>query len=221
MCFSLLQNGPHPHPYPYPHPWRVSLMLEPGEITRLLQAADLGEVQAANQLYGLVQDQMRAIAANLLARKGGAGLDMSPTMLVNDAFLKLVGQDATVWQPGGRGKFFAYASRKMHDLLIDAKRAQGAQKHGGDRQRVEQGEEHLQDRQVDDLAGLLDLKVALDRFDQFAREDGILFRLRFFLRCTFEEMAEIMELSPTEAKRRFARARMWLQSELNDYALEA
>lgn len=194
-------------------------MSEPGEITHLLQRADAGDVQAANDLYRLVQDDLRAIAARVLARKGVAGVDMCATMLVNDVFLKLVGQNKTEWNAGDRAKFFAYASKKMHELLIDAARTHKAKKRGGDVRHVDGVEEQAARSGIADLQALLDLKAALERFDKFAFEDALIFRLRHFLGCDFEEIGDVLSIKPKRAKDCFYNARLWLQSELKDLAV--
>ena len=74
---------------------------------------------------------------------------------------------------------------------------------------------------VGHLELLIDLKDALLRFQQFARDDAILFRIRFFLECTFEETADIMGTSKTEAVRSYQRTQLWLRRELKEYQLDA
>ena len=92
-------------------------MTEPGEITVLLQKADEGDRDAADALFRLVEQDLRAIAVN--RRKAVQAADLSTTALIDDAFCQLVGQGKTQWEPGDRGKFYGFISRKMHDLLID------------------------------------------------------------------------------------------------------
>lgn len=195
-------------------------MSEAGVITRLLQQADQGQAEAANQLYALVEQDLRRIVHKRKREVAlGAGVDASTTVLVDDAFCRLVGQDATTWQPGDRGKFFAYVYTKIHDLLIDLLREQRALKRGGGWRRGE-----LNDDQADPAQGplgrlelLLDLRAALMRLQEFALDDAVLFRIRFFLDCTFEETAQILGISKTEAVRRYQRIQLWLRRELKEY----
>jgi RNA polymerase sigma factor (TIGR02999 family) len=190
------------------------------DITRLLQQADQGDLDAAGRLYALVEADLKAIAGK--RRQGALGqLDLSTTMLVNDAFLKLVGQNVTAWQPGDRRKFFGLMAVKMHDLLIDAARQVQAHKRGGDRQRLELDEQGPPAAAAATPELLLDLKEALDRFAKFAQEDALVFRLRTFLGCTFTEVAEIVDFSETKAKASFQRAQAWLRRELKDYRHDA
>ncbi len=202
---------------------KINDMGQPGDITRLLRQADDGDPEAACRLFALVEDDLKAIARKR-KRIAPASLDASTTMLVDEAFLKLVGKEATSWDAGDRRKFFGFASKQIHEALVKAARAERAEKRGGGRQRVEQNEGAL----AADVAGRsseldlqLDLKEALERFERFAPEDALLFRIRYFLHCTFDEAAEILGTSPTEAKRAYERARLWLEAQLEAYRFDS
>lgn len=191
-----------------------------GAITQLLQRADQGDRAAAGELFALVEKDLKLIARKR-KRLAQANLDASTTFLVDEAFLRLVGQDVSVWNAGDRRKFFGYASTKMHELLAKAARAQRAAKRGGGKQAVAAEEGLLPDRGDQDIDVMIDLQNALTRFESFAPQDALLFRLRFFLGCTFDELAEMLQISETEAKRSFHRARLWLENALKEYAVDA
>jgi RNA polymerase sigma factor (TIGR02999 family) len=207
---------------PLNHSLEQQAMSTPGEITQLLQQAEQGDRLAADRLYRLIEPDLRAIAGRRKQRYENA-LEASTTVLVDDAFCKLVGQDLTVWQPGDRLKFFSYVANKIHDLLVDTARAQAAQRRGGGRQRVELDDGNqgsLPRSPSDDRDFMLDMQAALTRFEEFAAPEGMVFRFRYYLGCTFDEIADILDISATEVKRRFQKAQLWLQRELKDY-LEA
>jgi RNA polymerase sigma factor (TIGR02999 family) len=199
-------------------------MAEPGDITRLLQESDQGKAEAANQLFVLVEQDLRRIARKRKRVAGvGTDADASTTVMVDEVFCRLVGKNLTTWQAGDRRKFFAYVSTKMHDFLIDELRKHQAQKRGGAAARVD-----LDGAVAEPPAGasgnldvLLDLRAALGRLQQFALEDAILFRVRFFLHCTFEETADTMGLSKTEVVRSYQRTALWLRREFKEYDLDA
>jgi RNA polymerase sigma factor (TIGR02999 family) len=194
-------------------------MSTPGDITLLLQQAEQGDRQAADRLFRLVEADLRGIAGKRKQRYADE-LDANTTALVDDVFCHLVGRDVTLWQPGDRRKFFSYAANKIHDLLVDTARAQAAQRRGGEHQRVafdEAGPAAGPNLSFDDRDFMLDLKDALSRFEEFAAHESTVFRIRYFLGCTFEEIAEILDISATEAKRQFRKAQLWLQRELRDY----
>lgn len=195
-------------------------MPEPGEVTILLQKASAGDRLAADDLYRLVERDLRAIAGKRKQRFDN-GLDGSTTVLVDDVFCKLVGRDVTVWLPGDRGKFFCYAANKIHDMLVESARARGAQKRGGDRRRTDLTEVDAAAPVSEDGDFIIDLKTALDQLETFAPSEAKVFRIYYFLGCTFAETADILQVSATEAKRLCKKAQMWLQRELKDYHHES
>lgn len=198
---------------------RVPAMPNPGEVTLLLQKAEAGDRAAADSLYRLVEKDLRAIAGKRKQRFANP-LDGSTTVLVDDAFLKLVGNDATNWQPGDRGKFFSYIANKIHDLLVDAARAKLAQKRGGDRAQIDVevlDPASPKSADLDESDFMIDLKQALDRLEVFAAREAQAFRIYYFLGCTFDETADLLKVSATESKRLLRKAQMWLQRELKGY----
>jgi DNA-directed RNA polymerase specialized sigma24 family protein len=60
------------------------------EVSRILSAIDAGDPHAAGQLMPLVYDELRRLAAGQLARER-PGQTLSPTALVHEAYLRLVG----------------------------------------------------------------------------------------------------------------------------------
>src|SRR5438552_12331986 len=105
------------------------------EVTRILDAINRGEPQAAEQLLPLVYDQLRRLAAQRLTQeKPGQTLDA--TALVHEAYLRLVDvEQAQQWN--SRGHFFAAAAEAMRRILIESARRKGRQKRGGGLQRVD------------------------------------------------------------------------------------
>jgi len=191
---------------------------QPGEITLLLQKVDGGDAAAAEDLYRLVENDLRAIAAK---RRAGfdATREQSTTLLVDEAFLRLVGREVTAWLPGDRAKFFSYAATKIHNLLVEAARAKGAKKRGAgfrrqDLEALDAGQDGLESDFV------IDLKGALEKLEGFAPSAAKVFRVYYFLGCTFEETAGILSVSATEAKRLCKKAQLWLQHELKAYGRE-
>jgi RNA polymerase sigma factor (TIGR02999 family) len=186
-------------------------MPTPGEVTQLLQWADRGDRAAADELYRLVEKDLRAIAGKrkqCLDRPA----DGSTTVLVDDAFCKLVG--------GDRRKFFAYVATKIHDLLVDAARAGKAQKRGGDRRRLDVQELDPAAADGDESDFMIDLKNALDRMDEVEQQEAVAFRNYHLLGCTFDETAQMLQVSATEAKRLVRKSQQRLQRELKGYGQE-
>ena len=87
-----------------------------GEITRLLQQASSGNRASFNELVPIVYDELHSIA-NARLRIEPSGHTLTPTALVHEAYLQLVGQVRTEWH--SRSHFFAVAALAMRRILIN------------------------------------------------------------------------------------------------------
>src|SRR5262245_51188627 len=109
------------------------------EVTRILNAIDQGDPQAADQLLPLVYEELRRLAAQKLAHET-PGQTLQTTALVHEAYLRLVaGEDEAAhdqrWE--NCGHFFAAAAESMRRILVENARRKRRVKHGGDRRRVD------------------------------------------------------------------------------------
>ena len=100
----------------------------PGEITQLLAEVQGGDKSAESRLVSHVNDELHRMADNYMFREH-SGQTMQATILVHDAFLRLVEQDDRSWQ--NRSQFFAVAAVLMRRILIDHARRRHAAKRGG------------------------------------------------------------------------------------------
>src|SRR5271155_3214905 len=86
------------------------------DVTQILSAIEQGDTHAADQLFPLVYDALRALAAAKLANER-PGQTLQATALVHEAYLKLVESKAQQWN--SRGHFFAAAAEATHQLEQD------------------------------------------------------------------------------------------------------
>src|SRR5436305_9476928 len=99
------------------------------DVTRILEAIEAGDPEAAAELLPLVYDELRKLAAARLAGEK-PGQTLQPTALVHEAYLRLVGPaDGSRWD--GRGHFFAAAAEAMRRILVEAARRRAAARRGG------------------------------------------------------------------------------------------
>ena len=98
-------------------------------ITQLLLQWGTGDRSALDKLLPLVYDQLRRLAQSYLRRNRNSST-LQPTVLVHEAYLKLINQEQTSWQ--NRAQFFGLAAKIMRDLLVDHARRARAAKRGGD-----------------------------------------------------------------------------------------
>lgn len=180
------------------------------DVTRLLEAAEAGDRQAAAELLPLVYDELRRLAAARIAREQ-PGHTLDGTALVHEAWLRLVGEtNRARWK--GRGHFFAAAADAMRKILVDSARRRHAAKRGGAAQRFELAES---DRIVlPDLDTLLSIDEALNALDADDPPSAAIARLRLFTGLTVEEAADAMGTSRATAFRDWAYAKAWLSAAL-------
>ncbi len=179
-------------------------------VTVILNRAQRGDPQAAEELLPLVYDELRRVAAARMAN-GSPGHTLQPTALVHEAWLRLVGKDAEA-QFQNRTHFFAAAAEAMRHILIDRARRKRALRHGGGQQRVDADELEIAAPAADDE--LLAVNDALERLAQADPAKAELVKLRYFVGMTIEEAAAALGISEPTAKRRWSLAKAWLFNEL-------
>src|SRR5271157_1760855 len=102
------------------------------DLTRLIEAGQNGDRQAAAELLPLVYDELRKLAAAKMAAEA-PGHTLNATALVHEAYLRLVGDQHFE----GRGHFFAAAAEAMRRILVNHARDRTRLKRGGGRRRVD------------------------------------------------------------------------------------
>jgi RNA polymerase sigma factor (TIGR02999 family) len=178
-----------------------------GEVTRILEAIEQGDVDAAQGLFPLVYNELRQLAAQKLAHEV-SGQTLQPTALVHEAYLRLVG----VARAGGwhnREHFFAAAAEAMRRILVDRARRKRSQRHGGGHLRVELNETDLAAPEAEEE--LLAVDEALDRLAAADAQAADLVKLRYFAGLSIPQAAETLRISPRSADRLWAYARAWLR----------
>ncbi len=152
-------------------------------------------------------DEMHRIASRQFRRER-EGHTLQPTAVVNEAYLKLVGQADL---PDGRpSDILGIAAHAMRQVLIDHARRHQAEKRGGDLRRTTLGDPGF-DVNLDDLIAV---DAALDRLDRIDRRLRQVVEYRFFGGLTVEETADALGVTPRTVHRDWAKARAWLHSQL-------
>ena len=187
-------------------------MSEPSgvEVSQLLRAWGGGKREALDDLVPLVYTELRRLSRHYL-RRYHAGDSLQTTVLINEAFVRLIGKEPIEWE--SRAHFFGIAARTMRDILVDQARRTGRQKRGAGEKDVTFDEAVfvVNDR---DQAQLLALDEALTALAEVDPDLGRLVELRFFAGLTIEEAAEVLDVSPATVKRSWKTARLWLRREL-------
>jgi RNA polymerase sigma factor (TIGR02999 family) len=183
------------------------------QISRLLADWSQGNQEAREELIPMVYDELRRLARRHLWHERPDHTFQSAA-LVNEAYLRLVRQDAPQWQ--NRSHFFGVAAQLMRHILVDHARNRLAAKRGGGAERLslEVDVALVQKPQVD----LVALDAALDKLAALDADQSRLIELRFFGGLSIEETAAVMGVSPATVKREWTTARAWLQRELRRVA---
>ena len=185
-----MSEAPPPHPAP-----------APGDFTVLLQRADAGDAQAADQILPLVYGELRKLATAKMARES-PGHTLQPTALVHEAWLRLGGEAQPQWK--SRAQFFAAAAEAMRRILVDRARRKHAQRRGAGVEHVELDGLQIAGPVDDDQ--LLALNEALDRLAAVDPPKAELVKLRYFVGLTTGQAAKVMNVSEPTAKRWWAYA---------------
>ncbi len=182
-----------------------------GEVTVLLGQVRQGDRDARDQLYRLVEDELRKIAQHKM-RSERPDHTLQTTILTNDVFLKLVGAADIDWHD--RSHFYRTAARAMRRLLVDHQRARQTEKRGGGRERtaVELPEIGKEQFQVD----LLALDEALEKLVEMDPRQSEIVELHHFGGHTLDETAKILDVSTATVKREWTAAKAWLHMRLSD-----
>jgi RNA polymerase sigma factor (TIGR02999 family) len=181
------------------------------DITALLAGAGDGDEEAVNRLWELVYDDLRRIAHHELYRRR-PGQTIHTTALVNEAYIRFVGQSNSEWHD--RLHFFAFAAKAMRHILIDYARQQSRQKRGGGKGHLELDEAVLAAEQRADT--FLALDEALGRLATLNERLAQVVEYRFFGGMTEEEIAQLYGVSDRTVRRDWRKAKAWLADALTE-----
>lgn len=178
-------------------------------ITRLLQDWRAGNVFARDRLLSDVYDTLRDMA-RMRWHRHAMGETLQPTAVVNEAMLRLLGSEID-WQD--RAHFFALAALKMRAVMVDHARAQLAAKRGGEVAMMtlsHADQVHGQDGGFDVLA----LDLALQRLASKDPRAAQGLEMTYFGGMERDEIACVLDVSPSTIDRDLRVAKAWLRKEL-------
>jgi len=181
------------------------------DVTRILNAIEQGDDEAAEKLLPLVYEELRLLAAQRMAQER-PGQTLQATALVHEAYIRLVEAECQNWN--SRNHFFMAAAEAMRRILIEHARRKRSLKYGGDRQRIDLADVTLTSDDDTFSDNLIALDEALEKLSKRNKKIADVVRLRYFVGLTIEQTAEILGSSPATVKRDWAYARARLQEEI-------
>jgi len=175
-----------------------------GTISRLLRAWGQGDLQAREDLVSRVYHELRKRAAAYL-RHERRDHTLQPTALVNEAYIRLMGQQRLTWL--NRAHFFGVAAQIMRRILVDHARARLASKRpGGVSVALNEGTGSVQPPDCE----LLMLDDALQELGQIDERQAHIVELKYFGGLSETEIAGVLSLSRATVTREWQSARAWL-----------
>src|SRR5256885_7982673 len=189
--------------------------VSPHRVTQLLREWTQGDDSALAELPPLVYEELRRLAHHYM---GGQRPDhtLQTTTLVNEAYLRLADQTNPNWQ--SRAHFFAVAARAMRQILVSYARSNRAQKRGGGVARIELDESAI--LSPEQSKEIVDLHEALERLGTLDSRKGQVVELKYFGGLNYDEIAEVLKISPVTVRRGWEISKLWLYTGLHNPPLK-
>ena len=157
-----------------------------------------------HELHGLAERHLQ---------RGGAGLTLSTTTLLHEAYLNIAARDALAFPD--RARFLAYASRAMRGLVIDFARSRRAIKRGREFE-ITLTEDAAPSVRPDEVENLADLGEALDELGKLDPALAELVDLHFFCGLSLADIASVRNVSERTVQRDWRKARLLLHHQLDE-----
>jgi RNA polymerase sigma factor (TIGR02999 family) len=158
-----------------------------------------------------VYPELRLIARRYMKNEREANT-LQTTALVHEVYLRLVDVAKVEWHQ--RAQFFAMAAQMMRRILVDAARARGSHKRGGETPKV-----NIEETAVLSVAperSILAVDEALTALSEVAPRQAKVVELRYFGGLTEDEIVAALNISPRTVRRDWDLARAWLLRELSN-----
>ena len=182
-----------------------------GDVSLILERAQRGDPNAAEELLPLVYEELRKLAAAKMAGQA-PGQTLQPTALVHEAWLRLTGDTGAPAHWNNRGHFFAAAAEAMRRILVERARRKAAVIHGGGLRRIDLNEVDVAAETDSDV-----LLLVYEALAGLAARNPVaaqLIKLRFFVGLPNSDAAAILGVPERTATRCWAYARAWLYREI-------
>ena len=178
-------------------------------VTDLLEQWSQGDDAALAKLTPLIYEELRRLAHRQMSAER-PDHTLQTTALVNEAYLRLADQIHPRWQ--NRAHFFAVAARAMRRILVSYARSQRSEKRGGGAVKMELEEAAFVS--PEQSKEIIDLHEALERLATLNSRKAQVVELKYFGGLNYDEMAEVLKISPVTVRRDWRFAKAWLHNEL-------
>ncbi|HEU4632074.1 MAG TPA: ECF-type sigma factor [Gemmatimonadaceae bacterium] len=177
--------------------------------------ADPPSGEGSPQLFASLYAELHRLAERQLGR-AGAGLTLSTTTLLHEAYLDIAARPGVHFPD--RARFLAYAARAMRGIVIDYARHRGARKRGGGAFEITlTADLRPSAGSGGDAGDAAELERLSDALDELAGLDPALAELvdlHFFCGYSLGEIAGMREVSERTVQRDWRKARLLLHHAL-------
>jgi RNA polymerase sigma-70 factor, ECF subfamily len=167
----------------------------------------VSERRALDDLFSAAYEELRRLASAV--RRNDPSATISPTALVNEAWLKLA--DSPAVANASPLHFKRIAARAMRQVLVEAARRRKADKRGGGLAVVTLDDSMGPISTADDVLGL---DAALESLARIAPRQAQMVESRFFGGLDVGETAALLQVSEATVLRDWRAAKAWLAREL-------
>ena len=174
-------------------------------------ASERAERRALDDLFSAAYEELRRLAASV--RRDDPAATISPTALVNEAWLKLA--DSPAVARTSPLHFKRIAARAMRQVLVEAARRRNAEKRGGGAPVVTFDDAMSGVTTAEDVLGL---DAALEALALIEPRQALMVESRYFGGLDVAETAALLGVSEATVLRDWRAAKAWLARELRQRA---
>jgi len=184
------------------------------ELGDLGTIGDLGTTpeqrRALDHLFSATYEELRRLASSV--RRSDPNATLSPTTLVNEAWMKLANSPHLA--STSRLHFKRIAARAMRQVLVEAARRRNAQKRGGGEGVTVITFDDSQEEAASCGKDLLALDTALEELARIQPRQAMMVESRFFGGLDITETAALLDVSEATILRDWRAAKAWLANQL-------
>jgi RNA polymerase sigma factor (TIGR02999 family) len=166
--------------------------------------------RALDELFSVTYEELRRLASSV--RRGDPSATLTPTVLVNEAWIKMANSSEV--GATSRLHFKRIAARAMRQLLIEAARRRGASKRGGEEDVAIITYDESMLPATTTGRELMALNAALEELAKIEPRQAMMVECRFFGGLDIAETAALLNVSEATILRDWRAAKAWLTQAL-------
>ena len=175
-------------------------------LTQLIRQVSSDDLPARDALFAAAYPELRKLARARL-RNGGRNSVLETTSLIHESYLRFF--NAGHLRLEDRQAFFAYASRVMRSVIVDAVRERQAERRGGGMPELTL-DTLLRDNLPSGETEILRVHEALLVLEEAEPRLAAVVEMRYFGGYSDSEIADALELNKRTIRRDWEKARMLL-----------